>query len=391
MSLSTEKRRPLQMALIGGGGAGFIGKVHATAATLDRQAELVAGALSSNPERSRASAAEMGIADDRAYGSVDELLAGELERDPNDRVDFISIATPNHTHCAIACAALRAGFHVVCDKPMTITMEEAEAMIAAAEASSRVFALTHNYSGYPMIRQAREMIASGEVGDLLAVRANYLQGWMHGMEANSQPARGAWKSDPTKNGRAGSLGDVGTHAFHLVQFVSGLTPVSLLSRMKSFSDHHELDDYGHALVEFEDDATGLVTWSQMTHGRLNDLSLEVDGTKASLSWRQEEPNQLVVRALGQPTKIFERNPNAEYSLPDAIAACRLPGGHPEAFFEAFANVYRDAFTDMRRIQQGQKIDARSSLYPSVYDGADGVRFMTRCLESSDCKSTWTAW
>jgi predicted dehydrogenase len=383
------------MGLIGGGGAGFIGKVHATAATLDRQATLVAGALSSDPTRSKASAAEFGITDDRAYGSFRELIDAERERDENDRVDFVSIATPNHTHCEIACAALQAGFHVVCDKPMTTNMADAEKMVETVERSGRVFALTHNYSGYPMIRQAREMISAGELGDVIAVRANYVQGWMHGMQSDRDHGqkldRGAWKSDPLKNGRAGSLGDVGTHAFHLTRFVTAIQPSSLLCRMKSYSPHHELDDYGHAIIRFDNGATGLVTWSQVTHGRLNDLSIEIDGTKAGLTWRQEEPNQLFVRSLGQPTKIYERNPNAGYSSSTAVAACRLPGGHPEAFFEAFANVYRDAFADMRRVDRAEEFDRSKSLYPNVYDGIDGVRFMTRCLDSNDDDSTWRNW
>ncbi len=379
------------MALIGGGGAGFIGKVHATAATLDREAELIAGALSSDPQRSKASAAAFGIAADRSYGSFHELLETESQRDENHRVDFVSIATPNHTHCEIACAALAAGFHVVCDKPMTTNMADAEKMLATTERSGRVFALTHNYSGYPMMRQAREMISAGELGEVIAVRVTYVQGWMHGMQRDAKVERGDWKSDPTKNGRAGSLGDVGTHAFHLARFVTGLQPQSLLSRMNSYSDHHELDDYGHAIVRFDQGATGLVTWSQVTHGRLNDLSIEVDGTKAALTWRQEEPNQLFVRSLGEPTKIYERNPSAGYSSPTAVAACRLPGGHPEAFFEAFANVYRDAFADMRRFDRGESFDSSTSLYPNVSDGLDGVRFMTRCLDSSDNDSTWQQW
>jgi predicted dehydrogenase len=242
-----------------------------------------------------------------------------------------------------------------------------------------------------MMRQAREMIAAGEIGDVIALRATYVQGWMHGMRRDAKQERGAWKSDVELNGRAGSLGDVGTHAFHLASFVSGLRPESLLSRMSSYSDHHELDDYGHAIIRFDQGATGLVTWSQVTHGRLNDLSIEIDGTRAALSWRQEEPNQLFVRSLGQATKIYERNPNADYSTPDAIAACRLPGGHPEAFFEAFANVYRDAFSDMRRVDRGEPIDSSNSLYPSVHDGLDGVRFMSRCLDSNDQESAWCAW
>jgi predicted dehydrogenase len=377
------------MALIGGGGAGFIGKVHATAATLDRQADLVAGALSSHPDRAKSSARQFGIA--RAYGSYQELLEAEARLPAEQRVDFVSIATPNHTHCEIACAALEAGFHVVCDKPMTTNLADAAKMVDTVKQTGRVFALTHNYSGYPLMRQAREMIRGGELGEIIAVRATYVQGWMHGVDPDATPARGAWKSDPNLNGQAGSLGDVGTHAFHLTRFVTGLEPQALLAQMQSYSNHHELDDYGHAVVRFAQGATGLVTWSQVTHGRLNDLSIEVDGSQAAISWRQEAPNQLFVRALGQPTKIYERDPNAGYSLPAAVAACRLPGGHPEAFFEAFANVYRDAFADMHRYAAGETIDSAAALYPSVQDGHDGVRFMTRCLDSNASESAWQAW
>lgn len=381
----------LRMALIGGGGAGFIGKVHATAATLDRQAELVAGAFSSNPERSKASAAEFGVAENRAYASWRELLEEENKRPEGERIHFVSIATPNFTHCEIACAAMEAGFHVVCDKPMTTSLDDAASMVATAEKTGRVFALTHNYSGYPMMRQAREMIAGGELGDIIAVRATYVQGWMHGMEPGAEQSRGAWKSDPDRNGRAGSLGDVGTHAFHLASFVTGLKPGSLMSHMTSYSPHHELDDYGHAMIKFDQGATGMITWSQVTHGRLNDLELEVDGTKAAIKWRQEDPNQLYVRSLGQPVHVYERDPNADYSSSLASAACRLPGGHPEAFFEAFANVYRDAFTDMRQVNMGETIDRRSTLYPGVYDGQDGVNFMASCLNSADDNSSWQTW
>lgn len=380
---------PLKMALIGGGGAGFIGKVHVTAATLDRQAELVAGAFSSNPERSKASAEEFGVSPDRAYSTWQELLTEEAKRPEGDRVDFLSIATPNFTHADIACEALRAGFHVVCDKPMTISLADADRMVQAAEESGKVFALSHNYSGYPLMRQARQMIANGELGDIIAVRATYVQGWMHGMEPDAEQARGAWKSDPGKNGRAGSLGDVGTHAFHLASYVTGLTPSRLLSNMQSYSAHHQLDDYGHAMIEFEQGATGMITWSQVTHGRQNDLSLEIDGTRAALAWRQEEPNQMLVRALGQPVRVFERDPNSSYCSSDAAAACRLPGGHPEAFFEAFGNIYRNAFEEMRIRDRGGK--SESVIFPTVQQGHDGVRFMDRCLASHDGGAAWQPW
>ncbi|QDT08509.1 Gfo/Idh/MocA family protein [Stieleria marina] len=389
--LPDNQSTPLRMGLIGGGGAGFIGKVHATAATLDNRAVIVAGALSSDPQRSRDSASMFGIDPARAYGSYRELIEGELKLPADQRVSFVSIATPNHTHAPIAIAALKAGLHVICDKPMTTGLDEADQVVAAAEESGRVFALTHNYSGYPMMRQARQMIAEGDLGEIIAVRANYVQGWMHGMDATQTPQRGAWKSDPTLNGQAGSLGDVGTHAFHLAGFVTGLKPESLLCRMQSYSEHHQLDDYGHALLQLDGGATGLITWSQVTHGRLNDLSIEIDGTKAALTWRQEEPNQLFVRSLGRPTQIYERNPNADYSTSQAVDACRLPGGHPEAFFEAFANVYSNAFDDILEIDCGESVDRHSTIYPSVYDGRDGVRFMDRCLQSNQNQSSWQSW
>ncbi|MCA9057628.1 MAG: Gfo/Idh/MocA family oxidoreductase, partial [Planctomycetaceae bacterium] len=314
----------------------------------------------------------------------------ELQLPLDQRIDFVSIATPNFTHSEIACAAMQAGFHVICDKPMTVDLAHADLMVRTVQETRRVFALTHNYSGYPLVRQARDMIASGELGEVIAVRATYVQGWMHGMQPGDTPARGAWKTDPHRNGRAGSLGDVGTHAFHLLRFMTGLQPASLLSQMSSYSAHHELDDYGHAIIRFDQQATGLVTWSQVTHGRLNDLSIEIDGTRGALTWRQEEPNQLFIRALGQPTQIYDRNPNAGYTTPTAAASCRLPGGHPEAFFEAFANVYRDAFTEMHRVNSGEE-PCSSPIFPTVHDGHDGVRFMHRCLTSADHGSAWQAW
>lgn len=217
--------RKLRMALVGGGGQGFIGRVHATAAQLDNRAELVAGALSSNPAKSRASTASFGIADDRAYGSYQELIAAELARSKDERIDFVSIATPNFTHFEIAKAALQAGFHVMCDKPMTTSVQDAEELVRIVKETGAVFALTHNYTGYPMIRQAREMVLGGAVGEIQAVRASYLQGWLCGMKVEPNPARGGWKTDPAKAG-SGSLGDVGTHAFNLICYVTGETPVA---------------------------------------------------------------------------------------------------------------------------------------------------------------------
>ncbi|MBM80868.1 MAG: oxidoreductase [Planctomycetaceae bacterium] len=375
------------MALIGGGGNAFIGRVHAIAAQLDNRAELVAGALSSDPQRAQQAAPEFGIAPARAYSSAAKLITAESQLPEDERVDFVSIATPNHTHFEIARQALDAGFHVVCDKPMTISLDDAEELVKRVEETGRVFAVTHNYTGYPMIRQAREMIAAGELGRIIAARATYVQGWLWSLLPDVVPKRGVWKADPNKAG-SGSLGDIGTHAYNLLRYATGLTPVDLSCLMQSYHPLRELDDYGHAAIRFENGASGLVTFSQVTHGRLNDLRIEIDGTKGSISWAQEQPNELFVRSLGQPLRVYERNPMAPYTNELGRAASRIPGGHPEAFFEAFANIYRAAFDDMISVANGATVNSRETIYPSVHDGREGVLFVQQCQASSANDAAW---
>jgi predicted dehydrogenase len=378
--------RKLRMALVGGAGAAFIGRVHATAAQLDSRAELVAGALSSNPEKSRAAAPSFGIAEDRAYGSISELIDSELALPADQRVDFVSIATPNFTHFGIAKAALEAGFNVLCDKPMTTNVQDADELVRIVRETGAVFALTHNYTGYPMIRQAREMIANGELGEIQAVRSNYIQGWMCGLKPDPNPPRGAWKTDPAKAG-SGSLGDVGTHAYNLICFVTGLTATEVSANMRIYQPGGKLDDYGQATIAFGEHQLGTITFSQISHGRLNDLTLEVDGTKASLLWRQEQPNELIVRKTGEATQIYERHPAAAYINDSCRAACRIAGGHPEGFFEAFANIYNASFDDMViRATGGNRTG--TNLYPNVLDGVKGVRFVEACQASSNERGGW---
>lgn len=385
--------RKFKMGLIGGGGKGFIGRVHVTAATLDREAELVAGAFSSDPSKALSYAADFGVQSERAYATYEKLLQQEQLLSNSEKVDFVSIATPNHTHAKIAVAALRSGFHVICDKPMTTNLEDAKSLVEVVAETNKVFALTHNYSGYPMVRQAREMIRNGDLGELIAVRVSYKQGWMHGMDTEVIPERGAWKSDPMLNGRAGSLGDVGTHAFHLLRFVTGLIPLSLTCKMSSYSKHHNLDDYGQAIIQTTVGATGSVLWSQVSHGRLNDLTLQVDGTKGALEWHQEDPNRLSYGRFGKPTMTYERHPGAGYTTDSARMACRLPPGHPEAFYEAFANIYRDAYVQMRESDQwsNKSVDRDENLCPTVEDGLEGVMFTHLCLESDSEESSWVPW
>ncbi len=386
--INSPLNRRLRMALCGGGGAGFIGKVHRTAATLDGRAVLVAGAFSSNFDRSRESAVAFGVDPERAFADFQALLDDELARPESERVDFVSIATPNFLHFPMAKAALEAGFNVICDKPMTTRLADAEELARLVEQTGAVFALTHNYTGYPLVRQAREMIASGELGEIRAVRASYVQGWMRGVDPAAPAARGMWKDDPEKNGPGATVGDVGTHAFNLARYITGLQPAEVLAKLMTYSAGRQLDDYGHAMVRCQNDALIMITVSQVTHGRLNDLSIEIDGEKGSLSWRQEEPNTLTLRQTGKAQQIFDRHPGGDFMNQSGISACRLPAGHPEAFFEAFANVYTAAFDDMVERAAGESRDARNTVYPNVYDGVEGVRFIEQCVASSQEGSVW---
>jgi len=376
------------MGLIGGGSGAFIGPVHALAATLDGRAELVAGALSSDPVKARDAAPDFAIIAERAYGSYRELIDRERQLPADQRIDFISIATPNYTHFEIAKAALEAGLNVVCDKPMTTELGHAEQLARLVEQSGAVFTLIHNYAGYPLVRQAREMISDGEVGTIQAIRANYITGGLRRMTPGEQPTRGGWKTDPAKTGPSGTMGDIGVHAYHLIRYATGLCPVEVSCNMRTFHPVRPLDDYGHALIRFADEAIGLITVSQVTHGRLNDFSLEIDGSTGSLLWRQEAPNQLILRRYGVPVQIYERNPRAEWTSDSCRSASRVPGGHPEGFLEAFANIYRDSFDDMVKRAAGVPISAGNTVYPNVYDGTEGVAFVHRCVTSSRENGAW---
>lgn len=380
--------RKLRMALVGGGQGSFIGRVHATAAVLDNRAALVAGALSSNAERAKASAPAYDIAEDRAYTSYQELIEKELALPEDERIDFVSVATPNHTHFEIAKAAVEAGFNVICDKPMTFDFDQAKQLVEAVENSNVVFAVSHNYTGYPLVRQAREMIQSGELGEIQAIRSNYIQGWLRTRLEEEDQKQAAWRTDPGKSGAAGAFGDIGTHAFNLGRYMTGLIPSEISCNLKIFAEGRRLDDYGHAVVRFENGALGTVTASQISHGRENDLFIEVDGTKGALQWRQEEPNVMIVRRNGQPHQMYTRDPNAPFMNASGAAACRLPSGHPEAFFEAFANVYRFAYDAMVARAAGEDFEKKDTIYPNVYDGAEGMYFIEQCVASSADNGAW---
>lgn len=380
--------RKLRMGMVGGGQGSFIGKVHSIAACLDNRAEVVAGAFSSNPERSKASAADYDVAPDRAYGSYVEMFEKEKALPEGERIDFVSVTTPNHTHYEIAKAAVEAGFHVVCDKPMTFDLEQAEQLATVVDQSDGVFALTHNYTGYPLIRQAREMILSGELGEIQAIRANYIQGWLRTRLEASDQKQAAWRTDPAKSGAAGCFGDIATHAYNLGRYMSGLLPESISCHLRTFEEGRQLDDYGTSVIQYQGGALGTVTASQITHGRENDVTIEIDGTKGALQWRQEEPNAMMVRCNGEPHKLYTRDPNAPFMNDSGKGACRLPSGHPEAFFEAFANIYTAAFDAMIEKSSGKDIERVDTVYPNVHDGVEGMLFIQQAVASSRKDGAW---
>jgi len=380
--------RKLRMGLVGGGQGSFIGRVHSIAACLDNRAVVTAGALSSDAARSKASAPDYDIAADRAYGSYQEMFDVESKLPADKRIDFVSVTTPNHTHFEIAKAALKAGFHVVCDKPMTFDLKQAEELQQLVETSNLVFAVTHNYTGYPLVRQIREMIKSGELGEIQAFRVFYIQGWLRTRLETSDQKQAAWRTDPSKSGAAGCFGDIATHAYNLARYTTGLLPSEISCSLKTFEKGRKLDDYGTAIVRMENGGLGTVTASQISHGRENDLFIEIDGTTGAISWRQEEPNVMTLRRNGHPHQLYTRDPNSPFMTSWGKAACRLPSGHPEAFFEAFANIYAATYDAIIARAEGKSLDRKDTIYPNVYDGVEGMYFIQQCVASSQNNGAW---
>jgi predicted dehydrogenase len=387
MPTNGSLNRKLRMGLVGGGQGAFIGRVHATAAVLDNRAALVAGALSADPAKAKASAPDYDIAPERAYGSYQEMVEAESKLPKDKRIDFASVATPNHTHFEIAKAFAQAGFNVLCDKPLTFDLKQAEELAEVVKKSGVVFAVTHNYTGYPLVRQAREMVLSGELGEINAIRACYIQGWLRTRLEKDSQKQASWRTDPGKSGAAGCFGDIGTHAYNLSRFITGLLPDQVSCLLKTFAEGRKLDDYGTAAVRYQNGALGTVTASQISHGRENDLFIEIDGTKGALEWHQEEPNQLLYRVNGQPHRLYTRA-GGPYLGALAGRSSRLPSGHPEAFFEAFANIYTAAYEDMVKRAAGEKFETKDTLYPNVADGVDGMNFIDKCVASSQQDGHW---
>ena len=369
--------------MVGGGQGAFIGDVHRIAARLDDEYVFCAGALSSDPERSLASAQELGLPEDRSYKTYQDMVAAESARE--DGIEAVAIVTPNHMHYPNATAFLEAGIHVICDKPMTINREQATELVRLAKRSDRILAVTYNYTGYPMVRHARAMVEHGDLGSIRVVQAEYIQDWLAEPIEQTGQKQASWRTDPEQSGAGGCIGDIGTHAFHLTSFVTGLEIEALCADLTSFVDGRRLDDNAGLLLRFTNGAKGMLWASQVATGNENNLSLRVYGDKGGLSWRQEEPNELTFTALGEaPQRMTRGSPG----VADAAGrVTRIPAGHPEGYLEGFATIYREVAAAIRAHRDGKSTD-KEIMYPTGDDGLLGVALIEAAVRSSAAGSAW---
>jgi predicted dehydrogenase len=376
----------LKMGMIGGGQGAFIGNVHRMAARLDGKIEIVSGAFSANAEKSKQSGAELGLDPRRVYPDYQTMAAEEAKLPKGERIDFVSIVTPNNLHYPPAKTFLEAGFSVICDKPMTFNLEEAVQLRELVKKSGKVFALTHNYTGYPMVKEAREMVRKGELGKILKIVAEYPQGWLLKPIDVEGQKKAVWRTDPEVAGASSCIGDIGTHAENLGRYITGLQIEELCADLTTFVPGRRLEDDGNLLIHYKGGARGVLYTSQVSAGEENDINIRVYGTKASLEWHQEEPNELLVKYPDAPRKIFRRGSN--YVTDTAKRFTRLPVGHPEAFIEAFANIYVEAARAIEAAVNGKPLPGDLD-FPTVEDGVEGMAFIATAVQSAKSGGAWT--
>ena len=379
--------RKIRMGMVGGGRDAFIGAVHRMAAALDGHIELVCGAFSSDPERSRASGADFYLPAHRVYGDFREMMAAEAKLPAGERMDFVSIVTPNNVHFPVAKAALEAGFHVLSDKPMTFDLAEARQLAALVERTGLQFGLTHNYTGYPMVKEARHMVRSGAIGAVRKVVVEYPQGWLASLIESEGQKQASWRTDPARAGASSCMGDIGTHAENLMEYITGLEIAELCADLSTMVDGRQLDDDGNVLVHLDNGARGVLYASQISAGEENPLTIRIYGELAGLEWRQEEPNTLTVK-WGDRHREVRRTGVGELSAASA-AHTRLPAGHPEGFVEAFANLYRNYALALQARLAGEQPAPEHLDFPTVHDGVRGMAFITACVASSASDQKWT--
>jgi predicted dehydrogenase len=369
---------PIRLGMVGGGRDAFIGAVHRIAARLDGKYQLVAGALSSTPEKARDSGRALGLAEDRIYDNFTQMAKREARM--KSGIEAVAIVTPNHVHFSAAREFLTRGIHVICDKPLTSTLADAKKLVQVAEKSDALFFLTHNYTGYPLVRQARQMVADGMLGQIRVVQVEYPQDWLTVEQHNKQAD---WRTDPERSGLGGSTGDIGTHAFNLASFVTGLVTESLAADLQSFVPGRRVDDNAHVMLRFKGGARGMLWCSQVAPGNENNLRLRVYGTKGGLEWLQENPNELMFTPFGQPRQVITRA--GAGMLQSVAGTTRIPPGHPEGYLEGFANLYSEAADAIRAHQAGKPAP---SLVPGVLEGLRGVQFIDACVRSSYRNAAW---
>ncbi len=379
----------LRMGMVGGGPGAFIGDVHRRAACLDGDVELVAGAFSASPSKSRRKGRELGLSRARTYDSYLDMVERERALPEDQRIDFVSVVTPNHLHCPVATAFLEAGFHVVCDKPMTLDVPEARRLKQVVTRSRRVFALTHNYTGYPMVKLARDLVRQGDLGRLRKVVVQYPQGWLSTRLEQAGLKQAEWRTDPTRSGAAGCIGDIGTHAENLTEYITGLQIVELCADLTTFVRGRRLDDDGTVLLRLQRGVRGVLLASQIAVGEENGLAIRVYGEEKGLEWHQEHPNTLTLRSQDGPLEVWSRGHGyVEARSPAAARATRLPAGHPEAFLEAFANVYRNAADTIRARRARTRPDPLARDFPTVDDGLRGMVFIETVVKSARSTRKW---
>lgn len=378
----------LKMGMIGGGIDSFIGSVHRMAAAMDGHIEFVCGALSSTPERSRKSGEQLGLPPERIYGDFIEMIEKESLLPEEDRMDIVSITTPNFMHYQPARMALDHGFHVICDKPMTMTLNEARKLAKKTEETGLVFALTHNYTGYPMVKQAKHMVRTGELGKIRMIAVEYFQGWLNIKLEDTDHKQASWRADPKRSGKVLTMGDIGTHAENLAEYITGLKIESLCANLTTHIKGRILDDDGSMLIRYEGGATGTLLASQMATGEENNLKIRIYGEKGGLEWEQVSPNTLIVKWANKPTEILRTATQFAGFGKASQLASRLPAGHPEGFIEAFANIYKNFALTILSRKEGKDPDPEWLDFPNVHDGVRGMAFLETVVESSRSEQKW---
>jgi predicted dehydrogenase len=382
--------RKLRMGMIGGGKDAFIGAIHRIAANMDGQIELVCGALSMHPEIAQESGRLLFLPEDRIYNTYDEMFKAEAQKPADERMDFVTIVTPNFAHFAPAMQALENGFNVVIEKPITFTLEEAQQLKAKVEETGLLLLLTHTYAGYPMVKEAKQIVKSGKLGKVRKIYVEYIQGWLSRLSEREGNAGAAWRTDPKKSGKSGCMGDIGTHAAHLAEYISGLKITELNASLNIVVDGRMLDDDGAVLLRFEEGATGTLIASQVAAGEENALKIRVYGEEGSLEWAQMEPNTLTVKWIDKPAETLRAGSNyADRLSPYATSNCRTPGGHPEGYLEAFGNLYRNFALTLSAKIAGEEPKAEWLDFPSVEDGIRGMAFINNVVASNGSNEKWT--